>query len=292
MKRNFISFFLVPIIVTISASPVIAAQVIADSISENFVPPLHNGACIADVNVTSDGSTLATAGYCPTPATPSNYEITYDFSVGLDERMDSIIIWANSGGIYTDGELRSFDLEVDYISDTGVPSTLVMNGVNIGDTLNPNDPKTVIFMQSGSPVQLLGVTQIRMTNLAGSNGIEMTFRELVGDVNADVANPNLSVTKTADNISNVPVGTQITYTYVVTNTGNQTITNIQLNDVHMGSGPAPTPTNETLSNDIGLSGDSSDTTSNDGVWDTLAPFDEVTFTGTYLVTQDDIDNLQ
>ncbi|MEM8649848.1 MAG: hypothetical protein AAGF54_04900 [Pseudomonadota bacterium] len=270
----------------------IAAQVIADSISENFVPPLHNGACIADVNVTSDGSTLATAGYCPTPATPSNYEISYDFSVGLDERMDSIIIWANSGSIYTDGELRSFDLEVDYIRDTGVPSTLVMNGVNIGDTLNPNDPKTVIFMQSGSPVQLLGVTQIRMTNLAGSNTIEMTFRELVGDVNADVANPNLSVTKTADNISNVPVGTLITYTYVVTNTGNQTITNIQLNDVHMGSGPAPTPTNETLSNDIGLSGDSSDTTSNDGVWDTLAPFDEVTFTGTYLVTQDDIDNLQ
>lgn len=292
MKRLLNIFFLAPIILINSYNPTKAAQVIADNISENFVPPLHNGACVANVNVTSDGSIAAGAGYCPTPTTPSNYEISFDFSVALDERMDSIIIWSNSGGIYTDGELRSFDLEVDYIDNLGAPATLIMNGVNIGDTLNANDPKTVIFEQSGSPVQLLGVSQVRISNLAGSNSIEMTFREIVGDVNQDLANPDIAITKTADNLADVAVGTIITYTYVVTNIGNQPVTNIQLTDVHNSSGSAPIPANEILSADNGLPSDSSDTVPNDGSWEILAPFDEITFTGTYTVTQSDIDNLQ
>lgn len=292
MKQFLLWLCIMPIVLAAGTTASIAAQVVADSVSENFVPPLHNGACIADVAVTSDGSTLATAGYCPTPSTPSNYTIFFDFSVALDEYMDSIIIWANSGGNYADGELRSFDLEVDYIDDTGAPATLFMNGVNIGDTLNANDPKTVVLQDGGLPVQLPGVTQVRMTNLAGSNSVEITFRELVGNVETDTPSPALSVTKTADNLVNVSAGTVVTYTYVVANTGNQPISNIQLSDVHNAFGPAPTPSGEVLSVDNGLSGDSADGTSNNGIWDSLAPFDEVTFIGTYTVTQEDIDNLQ
>lgn len=105
------------------------------------------------------------------------------------------------------------------------------------------------------------------------------------------ANPSITVTKTADMDTNVAAGVTVTYTYVVANTGNQTVSNITLVDAHNGSGPAPTPTNETLSSDNGIANDSSDAGVN-GSWDTLAPGDEITFTATYLVTQSDVDMLQ
>ena len=104
--------------------------------------------------------------------------------------------------------------------------------------------------------------------------------------------PSITVTKTADNDVNVPAGVTVTYTYVVSNTGNQFISNVSLSDAHGGSGAAPVPSNEALSLDANVSGDSSDSIPNDGVWDSLAPGDQVTFTATYIVTQNDVDTLQ
>ncbi|MGI9402064.1 MAG: DUF7507 domain-containing protein [Rhizobiaceae bacterium] len=102
--------------------------------------------------------------------------------------------------------------------------------------------------------------------------------------------PSLDVTKTADDTTSVVAGQLITYTYVVTNDGNQTISNISLSDAHGGSGPAPVPGNEALTGDVSPAGDSSDGTTNNGVWDSLAPGDSVTFTATYTITQTDVDN--
>lgn len=274
------------------ALPSIAVQITAASVTENFTPPrTENFACSTDVGVTSNGSIGNLDGYCPLNSVPATYEISYNFSVGLDERMASIIIWSNSGNNYADGELRTFDMDVDYIDDSGSSATLIMSGINIGDTLNPNDPKTVLFMQSGSPVELLGVSQVRIANLGGTPN-EVAFRELVGDVNQDVINPDMTITKTASPSVNVAAGTDVTYTYVVTNTGNQTISNIALNDIHTGFGASPIPSNETLTADNGTSGDSSDVITNNAIWETLAPIDEVTFTAIYTVTQADLDNLQ
>ncbi len=104
-------------------------------------------------------------------------------------------------------------------------------------------------------------------------------------------NPDLTVTKTADDTTDVIVGQLITYTYEVENTGNQTITAISLSDAHGGSGPAPVPGGETLTTDSLPLGDSTDGGAN-GTWDTLAPGDIVTFTATYTVTQNDVDTLQ
>jgi uncharacterized repeat protein (TIGR01451 family) len=104
-------------------------------------------------------------------------------------------------------------------------------------------------------------------------------------------NPLLEVTKTADDTTDLLLGQVITYTYVVENTGNQTITNVWLDDIHNGSGPTPTPTNEALTTDSTPLGDSTDGGIN-GIWDTIAPGDIVTFTATYTVTQSDVDTLQ
>ena len=104
-------------------------------------------------------------------------------------------------------------------------------------------------------------------------------------------NPSITITKTADTDINVPAGVTVTYTYVVINTGNQFVSNITLADAHTGSGPAPVPTNETLTADNNVINDSMDA-SVDGSWDSLAPGDEVTFTATYIITQNDMDTLQ
>jgi len=105
-------------------------------------------------------------------------------------------------------------------------------------------------------------------------------------------NPSLVVTKEADLTSNVAAGVTVTYTYRVVNNGNQFLTNVSLSDSHNGSGPTPTPNNESLSADNGVLGDSVNGTPNDGIWQTLAPGDEITFTATYVVTQNDVDTLQ
>ena len=102
---------------------------------------------------------------------------------------------------------------------------------------------------------------------------------------------NITVVKTASATSNVPAGVTVTYTYRVTNTGNQTISNIALIDSHNGNGVPPVPAGESLVVDSGNTGDSSDTGA-DGIWDNLAPGDVVEFTASYIVIQADVDNLQ
>ena len=106
------------------------------------------------------------------------------------------------------------------------------------------------------------------------------------------SSPLIGVTKLVDDDTNVIVGQSLTYIYVVTNTGNKTLTNISLSDLHGGSGPAPTPVGEVLSSDVAPTGTSTDATPNNGIWSILAPGDSVTFTGTYQVTQNDVDILQ
>jgi len=98
------------------------------------------------------------------------------------------------------------------------------------------------------------------------------------------------MTKVATNPGPYTAGDVITYTYTVTNDGNQIIRDIAITDTHNGSDPAPTPGNETLLTDTAPTGDSTDGAVN-GSWDLLAPGDVLTFTGTYTVTQTDAENL-
>jgi len=104
--------------------------------------------------------------------------------------------------------------------------------------------------------------------------------------------PSLSIDKVADNAGPYTVGDVVSYTYTVTNNGDETIQGVTITDTHNGSDPAPVPTNETLIIDTAPTGDSTDS-STDGSWDILAPGDIITFTGTgtYTITQTDVDNL-
>lgn len=106
-------------------------------------------------------------------------------------------------------------------------------------------------------------------------------------VDVEDAAPSIAVTKTADVTSNVPVGDTVTYTYTVENTGNVTLASISLSESHEGSGPDPVPGGMSQTTDVSPTSDSSDG-GGDQVWDSLAPGDIITWTATYVITQEDL----
>jgi len=186
------------------ANTAIAVEVTADSVTENFIPPrILNFACSNLVSVLSNGSIANFDGYCPRNTTPSNYEITFNFSPAPADGLTAIKIWSNAGNLYGDGELRTFDLEVDYI-DSGAASTLSM-AVNIGDTIGPDDPKTVTLLSAGIPVILFGVSAVRISE------IDLVISK--------------SVNNTAPNIGDV-----ITFTITIENNGPNTASNYVIED--------------------------------------------------------------
>jgi Calx-beta domain/Domain of unknown function DUF11 len=103
--------------------------------------------------------------------------------------------------------------------------------------------------------------------------------------------PQLTTLKTASTPGPTPVGTVITYTYRIRNSGNVTMTNVVVADTHNGSGTFVGPGSETLLTDVAPLGDSTDLLTN-ASWDTLGPGDTLEFTATYTVTQQDVDLLQ
>ena len=128
------------------------------------------------------------------------------------------------------------------------------------------------------------------------NTASLDASELGAPVSGDettglTSSSSILLSKNVDDDSAVTAGQTLTYTYDVTNTGNQTLTGVAVADVHGGLGAAPVPGSETLLTDSGPTGDSTDGAT-DGSWDTLGPGDTVRFSATYTVTQGDIDELQ
>jgi gliding motility-associated-like protein/uncharacterized repeat protein (TIGR01451 family) len=110
------------------------------------------------------------------------------------------------------------------------------------------------------------------TNTATATG---QYNGDVTDTDEDVQNfvrtASISIVKTADKTAEIQVGDIITYTYVVTNTGNVTVNGVDVTDIHPGTG--------TL-------GELITTDATDGI----LPGGTVTYMATYTVTQQDIDN--
>lgn len=100
--------------------------------------------------------------------------------------------------------------------------------------------------------------------------------------------PALGGTGTTPVPQDRPAGTVITYVYVVTNTGNSSITNVTVSDVHNGLGTLTGPGSEAV---WSVTNGSTDSAVN-GSWDTLRPDDQIAFSATYTITQDDVDQRQ
>jgi hypothetical protein len=123
------------------------------------------------------------------------------------------------------------------------------------------------------------------------NSVVATATESVDVVDAA---PGLTIIKSANLNDEInpdglaEVGETTTYTYQVTNTGNVTLTNVAIQDIHEGIILSPLPGNETvvvngpnLTSDIG--------TPDDGVVDVLDVGAQVDFSIILTVTQQEVD---
>jgi large repetitive protein len=98
----------------------------------------------------------------------------------------------------------------------------------------------------------------------------------------------------ANNNGLVDAGDQIVYSYAVHNSGNTTLADVNVNDIHDGTGASlifVTPVSVTTDNGsipAGTKNDSTDAGTGDGDWDRLGPNDFITFTSQpYTVTPGD-----
>jgi uncharacterized repeat protein (TIGR01451 family) len=196
----------------------------------------------------------------------------------------------------------STDSSIDAIPS---PQNGVWDSLAPGDLITLTSTYTVtqadIDDNGGGDNDLDNTVTFSATPAAGSiDPADLTVDE---SVDLEDAAPSLNVDKLATLVNgnplanpdaaNVAVGDVITYTYTVTNDGNVPISAISLADsVTAGTGGDPTPILDDLSlNDVAPTGDSSDDAADES-FDVLGVGDSVEFTGTYTVTQDDVDNLQ
>lgn len=181
------------------------------------------------------------------------------------------------------------------VAGTGVNGvTKTLSAASTSTTITETIPSTYFLVSiscsglnggTATPNLSTGALVLNTTATAPGNVVTCTYTNTL-------AEPKLSIVKSASTAGPLTAGQVITYTFKVSNTGNRPISAVSVSETFNGYGTAPVPRNETLSIDTAPTGDSSNGTSDDGVWQTLGVGDEVTFTAPYTVTQQDIDQLQ
>ena len=130
----------------------------------------------------------------------------------------------------------------------------------------------------------------KVTNIANVSSVEVTPSPDVTVTVLGLRAPSIDVVKTPSITTNAKVGDVIAYDYVVTNTGNVSLTAITLADDHTSAAgtAALTIGGDSLLADLGEQNNSIDTDA-DGVWTDLGPGDVISFAASYTVTQADVD---
>jgi uncharacterized repeat protein (TIGR01451 family) len=269
----------------------------------------------ANINTALNGVT-----YVPTANFFGSSTLTFTVNDGTTSDTDTVAITVTSvpDYLFTLTKTRSLanvsalPATINYTITVTNTGDTAMTGITISDLLTQGASSTALTLSGptgdGAPVGTFGVGEVwvytasRVVTQANlDNGANMVNTVTFATAQAAAKNasavttitqsPSMSIVKTADDTTDVVLGQVITYTYVVKNTGNITIDNVSVGEVHGGSGAPPVPANEALTADVAPLLDSTDASANNGVWSTLAPGDTVTFTGTYTITQTDVDTL-
>ena len=260
--------------------------------SAQSVPVIPAGRDLNVVKSVSAGPTTA-AGSDPAN-TDAGDTITY------------LYIITNDGNV-TETNVTPVDAGPTFNGTAGVNAlgafTEVAGGTGTAASLAPGE--TVHFQATYTFDQLdvlraAGVTD-GISNTATASSDDHTDTDTSTATATIPANPAITINKvavlndeiTADGLAEA--GETITYTYTVTNSGNVALNNVAVQDTHEGVLLVPAPAGEDIGNaalftDNGLTGDSSDATADDGVFDVLGAGDVAVFTVVHTVTQTEVDN--
>ncbi len=209
----------------------------------------------------------------------------------------------------------SVNLTAAFPSDVGPR----FNGVNGTNTLGAFSPAAGVNLAVGAQATFTATYTLSALDVYRSAGI---VNGVTNSANATARNGTVTINAVASSamttiaavpalniqksyvLTDIPGGTAtradlneiITYTYVVTNTGNVALTNVNVTDMHgtpglqlpLGAGGIA---NETLTpGPLGAFASTPDATNSDGIWSTLAPGASATFTYSHTVTQAEMDN--
>ena len=176
----------------------------------------------------------------------------------VDQEINYTITITNTGNVGLDDVAVSDPLLGDALTCTPAIGTRLAAGASLA--CSGSHAITQADLDAGS---LTNVVEATGTPPAGLDAPTATANVTV---NAEGA-PSLSAVKTADAASVNAVGQRIEFSVLVTNTGNQTLTGVNVSDPLLGPAPLACPAAAA----------------------SLAPGADVTCTGSYLVTQADLD---
>ena len=169
---------------------------------------------------------------------------TSGFAVPNGSTVVFSIVVTNAGNDDLDGIQVTDDLSVPFgagnYSITSVTTTGILtpnggyNGVSNTNLLIPNQTLLVGATETITlTVQLNTVTGGIKINTADASGTGATLGIIVNasdDAMVNVLPPDISVTKTRTSAASVPNGSTVVYSIVVTNTGDETLNNVQVID--------------------------------------------------------------
>ncbi|WP_157749652.1 DUF11 domain-containing protein [Jatrophihabitans sp. GAS493] len=210
-----------------------------------------SNASTATVNVTRTPALTIRKTAAPTTVTAAGQSIAYSFVV------------TNSGNV----TLHGISIADTFTAPAGPVPVITCPTT----TLGPNDSTTCTATYATTQAD---IDQGSVTNSATASGLDPTNAAVVStpSVASVTAAPgaSLSLVKSASPTVVSGAGQKVTYSFLVTNTGNLTLNALAITDTFSApAGPAPTVTCPTS---------------------TLAPNAATTCTATYTVTQVDVDN--
>ena len=198
------------------------------------------------------------------------------------------------------GDIINYTYNVANTGNVTLTAAPVLNDNKIGAITCPAFPGGTLapseFIVCTAPYT---VTQVDLDNGGVTNIADVTSADIPPANPPSTATltvpatqtPTLNFVKTANPAANVSAGNTVNFSYTVQNTGNVTLTAVTMADQQTsaaGTNPL-TIAGDSLTTDVGTIGDSTDAGAN-GIWDTLAPGDTVSFSASYLVTQADVDS--
>ena len=231
-------------------------------------------------------------------------ELGSDGVINADDRITYTYVVTNSGNV-TINAARPLDVGPRFNTIVGTGTLSAFSPVNAN--LAPGASQTFTANYTLTNLDAFRAAGIPLAGTPVENSATATGTPASGTLAAVTpslakttipANPKMSIAKsrafTTDTgtLLAADVGDVITYTYVVTNTGNVSITSLSINDIHEGVALSGQPANETLTTDGPLSPGtvSSDSVANNAVYSTIRPGATVTFTYVHTVTQTEVDN--